>query len=102
MNRCFSLACALGLCVVAVGCAEKAPARTDTTRDAEGGINIQWPGGSVQVDPKTGDTRVNAQGVDVEAGPKTGARVRTPRVDVKASRQGVNVQAPGAQVDVNR
>ena len=56
----------------------------------------------MQVDPKTGDTRVKTKDVDVDAGLERGARVRTPKVDVDAGAQGVDVNAPGAKVDINR
>ena len=99
MKRLFSLACMLGLFLATVGCErDSRPA----TNDGDGGINIQWPGGSVQVDPKTGDTRVKTKDVDVDAGLQRGARVRTPKVDVDAGAQGVDVKAPGAKVDINR
>ena len=100
MKRFFSLACTLGSFVVTVGCGGSAS--RSTTNDKDGGINIQWPGGSVQVDPKTGDTRVKTKDVDVDAGFQRGARVRTPKVHVDADAQGVDVKAPGAKVDINR
>jgi len=108
MKRLFSLARKLHLFAATVGCegsASSPPTDPDSaTKDGNGRINIQWPGGSVQVDMKTGDTRVNANGVDVEAGLGRGARVRTPKVkvDVHAGARGVDVKAPGVKVDINR
>jgi hypothetical protein len=100
MKQLFSLACVLGLFVTTVGCDKGAS--NSATNDGDGGINIQWPGGSVQVDPKTGDTRVKTKSVDVDAGLDRGARVRTPNADVDANAKGVDVNAPGAKVDINR
>ncbi len=49
------------------------------------GIEVQWPGGSVKIDPE--------KGVDVQA----------PGVDVQVDRdRNVGVRAPGVDVDVQR
>ena len=92
------LARILGMFAAAAGC-EGCGSRSGT-HEGEGGINIQWPGGSVQVDPNTGDTRVKTKNVDVDAGLQRGAHVRTPKVNVDADAQGVDVKAPGVKVDV--
>ena len=106
MKQLFLLACVSGLFLAAVGCDGSASSgSTDsdsTTKQGDSGITIEWPGGSVKVDPKTGDTRVDANGVEVDAGLGRGARVRTPKVDVDADAQGVDVKAPGVKVDIDR
>ena len=98
MKQFFLLACVSSLFLATVGCEGSASSGSkdsdSATKQGESGINIEWPGGSVKVDPKTGDTRVDANGVEVDAGLGRGARVRTPKVDVDASAQGVDVQAP--------
>ncbi len=109
MKRVFSLGCTLGLLFSIAGCEERTPPPPTTPNPAmdsgsdQSGIDIKWPGGSVNVDPATGRTRVKTDGVDVDAGGGTGARVRTPNVDVDAGGgRGVDVNAPGVKVDVNR
>ena len=106
MKQLFLLACVSGLVVAAVGCEGSASSGSKDADSAakqdDSGITVEWPGGSVKVDPKTGDTRVDANGVEVDAGLERGARVRTPKVDVDAGAKGVDVQAPGVKVDIDR
>lgn len=99
-----ALAIAAMVSATQVGCEEKAPPPDNVPPPAsESGINIRWPGGSVQVDPSTGQTNVDAGGVNVDAGPGKGATVRTPRVNVDAGGgRGVKVDAPNVDVDVQR
>src|SRR5690606_22421444 len=87
-----------------LGCEDRTPPPNNVPAPAsDTGINIRFPGGSVQVDPNTGDTRVDAGQVQVDAGLGKGATVRTPIVDVDAGcGRGVKVRTPNADVDVNR
>ena len=87
-----------------MGCEDRTPPPNNVPAPAsDSGINIRWPGGSVQVDPSTGDTRVDAGRVQVDAGLGKGATVRTPSVDVDAGGgRGVQVRTPSTDVDVNR
>jgi hypothetical protein len=49
--------------------------------------------------PEPGGVRVDAPGVDVNAGPG-GAKIQAPGVDIEAGRGGVKVDAPNADVDI--
>jgi hypothetical protein len=99
----------LGLIVGAVlvtqaGCEDRtAPPNNVPPPAGDAGINIRWPGGSVQIDPNSGETQVDAGPVKVDAGGGKGATVIAPNVDVDAGGgRGVHVRTPNANVDVNR
>jgi hypothetical protein len=82
------------LCGLA-GCSQSAP-----EKKPDGGMEVNWPGGSFKYDPKKG-VQVNAPGVEVEVGKESGVGVKAPGTEVKVNKdEGVNVQTPGADVQV--
>jgi hypothetical protein len=95
----------LGIVVGGCGPRDDAVDGTPTMSPAErttddGGLEIQWPGGSVKIGNE-GGVDVRAPGVNVNTNRDEGVRVEAPGVNVKTDRdQGVRVEAPGVDVDV--
>jgi hypothetical protein len=65
-----------------LGCERGEQSRANSGSESGQGIEIQWPGGSVKIDPDEG-VKVKAPGVDVEVDQKKGVDVDTPGVDVR-------------------
>ena len=133
MKRLMTLAFA---CVCFAGCDEPAPDslpaqanevanadivsqganQTQTDDESGDGLQLEWPGGGLQLDEEglkvrapgvdvgvSKDTGVNVQapGVDVGVDAEEGVRVQTPSTDVGVGGDGVNVRAPGVDVGVS-
>ena len=79
MRRFFAVLTCSALATL-LGCSEKGT--KGSAKDSGGGIEVEWPGGSVTIDPEKGvDVKAPGVGVQVEKGKKVG--VQAPGVDVK-------------------
>ena len=98
-------------CILFTGCADQARNAGTNVQEpnakANEGLNIEWPGGSFQMDAENG-IQVRAKGVDVDVDAENNVDVRAPGVEadvkdgakVNVSAAGVDVRTDGGNVDV--